>query len=146
MNRPSIAALLIVAALTQACTSTPVTPADTGPTGLSREEASIPFLGHSSIRNWEADDEEGIWVQDVRKRWYYGKLMAPCFGLDFATRIAFVPRGNTLDRFASIVVPDHQYQNCSLRSFTASEAPPTKKERREKAKAAKAAAEAAKAK
>lgn len=135
MNRSSIAGLALAAAIIQGCATAPAAPPPTTATGLAREEASIPFLGHHSIRNWEADGQEGVWVQDVRRNWYYGKLMAPCTGLDFATRIAFVTQGSTMDRFASVVVPDHEYQRCSLRSFTASDAPPPKKERKAKAKA-----------
>jgi hypothetical protein len=140
MNRPGIAALVALAAVVQGCSSTPPAPTGVGPTGLAKEEASIPFLSHSSIRNWEADGQDGVWVQDLRKKWYYGKLMAPCYGLDFATRIAFIPRGNSLDRFSSIVVPDHSYQSCTLRNFNASDAPPPKKARKAKAKAAEATA------
>lgn len=138
MNRPSIAGLVILAASLQACSSTPVTES-TPPTGLSREEATIPFLGHSSIRDWEANGQDGVWVQDVRKQWYYGALMAPCVGLDFATRVAFITQGSTLDRFARIVVPDHGYQTCTLNSFVKSEAPPPKKARKAKKEEAAAA-------
>lgn len=137
MNRKIIASLILAAVAFQAGAATPTAE-------LKREQASIPFVGHLSIRNWEADGQDGIWVQDVRKKWYYGKLMSPCVGLDFATSIAFVTQGDTLDRFSRIVVPDYKEQHCPLDSFTASEAPLPKKERIAKAKAEKAAAEAAK--
>jgi hypothetical protein len=136
MNRSNIAGLLIAAAFAQGCATAPAPQAQPAPTGLAREETSIPFVSHQAIRDWEADGQEGIWVQDVRKKWYYGKLMAPCTGLDFATRVAFVTRGSTLDRFASVVVPDYEYQRCNLNSFTASDAPPPKKERKAKARKA----------
>src|SRR5687768_10890134 len=116
MNSSGIAGFIVAAAIVQGCAAAPATQETTAPTGLAREEASIPFLGHQSIRNWEADGQEGVWVQDVRRKWYYGKLMAPCTGLDFATRVAFVPQGSALDRFASVVVPDYEYQRCPLRS------------------------------
>lgn len=150
MNRSSMAGmagLILIAALAQGCASSPAAPAASSnePAGLTREQTSIPFLSHQAIRNWEADGQDGVWVQDVRRDWYYARLMAPCVGLDFATRIAFITQGNTLDRFASIVVPDYEYQRCSLSSFTRSDAPLPRKERQAKAKAEAQAAKEAKA-
>lgn len=91
---------------------------------LKGAEASIPFVNQtSSIRSWEADGVDGIWVQDARRDWYYAKLIGPCHGLDFAMRVGFQTRtSSTLDRFANIVVPDHG--NCAIQSFTKSEGPP----------------------
>lgn len=91
---------------------------------LKRQQASIPFanLG-SSIRDWQADGRDGLWVQDARKQWYYAELLAPCHGLDFATHVGFETRGSdTLDRFGTVVVPGHD--RCAIRSFVKSEAPP----------------------
>lgn len=139
MNRSSIATLLIAGTVLHGC-ATPSTQQVFEPTGLSKEEASIPFLNHQNIREWEANGQEGIWVQDVRRNWYYGRMLAPCTGLDFATRVAFVTHGNSLDRFASVVVPDYEYQRCTLTSFVASDPPPPKKERKAKAAAVKAEA------
>jgi hypothetical protein len=91
---------------------------------------SIPFANHGGIRNWEADRDRGLWVQDSRRNWYYAKLMGPCIGLDFALSIGFDTRPmGSFDRFSSIVVP--REGRCLIQSFVPSEGPPT----RQKAKA-----------
>jgi hypothetical protein len=88
-------------------------------------EVSIPFVRHGGIRNWEADRNRGVWIQDVHRNWYYATLMAPCFGLDFATSLGFDagPTGD-FDRFSAIVVP--REGRCPVRSFAASDGPPGK--------------------
>jgi hypothetical protein len=88
-------------------------------------QASIPFVQYNGIRDWKADHTRGLWIQDSRRDWYYAKLMGPCFGLDFATRIAFDARpGGTFDRFSSIIVP--REGRCIVQSIVASEPPPRK--------------------
>jgi hypothetical protein len=108
-----------------------------GATGLQAEEktadlergpeASIPFVNFgSSIRDWQADGVNGLWVQDARRQWFYAKLIGPCHGLDFAIRVGFDTRAvDTLDRFATVVVPGEG--RCAIQSFTKSEAPAGKK-------------------
>jgi len=90
-------------------------------------EASIPFANHGGIRDWEADKDQGLWVQDVHRQWYYAKLMGPCIGLNFAQRIGFDthPLGR-FDKFSSIVVPGTG--RCTVQSFTASAGPGALKE------------------
>jgi Family of unknown function (DUF6491) len=88
-------------------------------------QASIHFVQHGGIRNWAADRDRGLWIQDSRRRWYYAKLMGPCLGLGFARTIAFDTRpGGIFDRFSSIIVP--HYGRCRVQSFIASEGPPRK--------------------
>lgn len=100
------------------------------------EQVAIPFVNHGSIRNWQADKREGLWIQDTRGQWYYAKTMAPCMGLDFALSVGFdTARSGTLDRFGTVVVP-HEGR-CPIVSLTRSEGPPARN------KAAKAAAAAA---
>ena len=99
---------------------------------------SIPFANHGGIRNWEADRDQGLWVQDSRRKWYYAKLIGPCFGLDFALRIGFDTRpAGTFDRFSSIIVPREGFGprggRCMIQSFEPSEGPPTKKKAAEAA-------------
>jgi hypothetical protein len=93
--------------------------------GQPAEQATIPFVDHHSIRDWQADKRDGLWIQDIRRDWYYAKLMSPCIGLDWALSIGFVTGGAStqLDRFSSIVVP--QEGRCSITSLTRSDAPPT---------------------
>jgi hypothetical protein len=122
MKRPAIATMLLAMALTSAGLQA----AEEGEQ-LKAPEASIPFVNlSSSIRDWEADGTGGLWVQDGHRDWYYAKLMGPCIGLDFAMRVGFDVRGiDRLDRFATVVVPEHG--RCSIASFTKSEGPPDSK-------------------
>ena len=131
MKRPITIAALAALALAGAATQAKEKDAATE----LAPQASIPFVNSaSSIREWQADGENGLWVQDVRRQWYYARLIAPCHGLDFAIAVGFRTRAtDTLDRFADVVVPDHG--RCAIQSFTKSEAPP---EQGRKAKAADA--------
>ena len=89
-------------------------------------EPSIPFANHGGIRDWTADHDQGLWVQDVHRQWYYAKLMGPCIGLPFAQTIGFDthPMGR-FDRFSAIVVPGSG--RCTVQSFTLSGDPHPKK-------------------
>ncbi len=86
-------------------------------------EVSIPFLDfNQSIHGWQADGRLGLWIEDVRKQWYYAKLQAPCIGLDFAVRLGFETRTyNTLDRFSFVIVPNES--RCEIASLTRSDPP-----------------------
>ena len=101
-------------------------------------EASIAFPGDTTIRNWRADRERGIWVQDRRGDWYYGLFAGICRDVDFAQAIGFDTRGQArLDRFATLIV---RGERCPLVSFVNSEAPPAKTKRDKAKDAAKAEA------
>jgi hypothetical protein len=88
-------------------------------------EAQIPFVNHGGIYNWQADRDQGLWIQDAHRNWYYATLMGRCNGLSFATAIAFDTRPlDTFDRFSAIVVPGSG--RCPVQNFAASDAPPSK--------------------
>ncbi|MBX3695153.1 MAG: hypothetical protein KF790_08265 [Steroidobacteraceae bacterium] len=92
------------------------------------EQASIPFVDHGGIRDWHADRDRGLWVQDNRRNWYYAKLLGPCTGLDFATAIGFVTKPpGSFDRFSTIIVP--REGSCPVVSFVRSDGPPPKEKR-----------------
>lgn len=100
-------------------------------------EASVTFPSNSTIRNWQADGDDGVWIQDSRRNWYYGKFIGTCRNLDFAQAIGVDTRGvSRLDKFATIIV---RGDRCPLTSFVTSAAPPTRKEKQAAAEAAKAA-------
>ncbi|HEY8509983.1 MAG TPA: DUF6491 family protein [Steroidobacteraceae bacterium] len=86
------------------------------------KEASIPFANHGGIRDWAADDDRGLWLQDVHRNWYYARLMGPCVGLRFTETLGFDtgPLGR-FDKFSAIVVPGGH--RCVVQSFTPSEGP-----------------------
>ncbi len=97
-------------------------------------ESSIVFPSDSSIRNWRADRERGIWIQGRGNQWYYGTFAGLCRDLDFAQAIGFETRGaGRLDKFASIIV---RGERCQLSSFVTSAAPPSKEEKEAAKKAA----------
>ena len=68
------------------------------------QEARIPFVQHGGIRDWRADRDDVLFVQDGYRRWYQVDLMGPCTGLEFANRVRFLPSdgAGTFDRFSWI--------------------------------------------
>lgn len=104
-------------------------------------ESSIVFPSDSTIRNWQADRDRGIWIEGRRGEWYYGTFAGICRDVDFAQAIGVETRGaGRLDKFASIVV---RGERCLLSSFVTSAPPPTKAERKAERKAAREAEKAA---
>lgn len=92
-------------------------------------QASIPFVNMGSIRDWRADGNSALYIQDLQRRWYHATLMGPCADLPFANAIGIETRGvDTLDRFGTIFV---HHQRCAIQSFVAS-APPPKKAKAQK--------------
>ena len=105
-------------------------------------EASIPFPNFGAIRNYEADNDDGIWIEDQQRRWYYGKFMGPCQGVQFAQEIGFDTRGSAqFDKFSKILV---RGDVCMFESFVTAEKPLPRKEREKLRKAREAAAKAQK--
>ena len=90
-------------------------------------ESSIVFPSDSSIRNWQADRERGIWIEGRRGEWYYGSFAGLCRDVDFAQAIGVETRGaSRLDRFAAIIV---RGERCPLSSFVTSAPPPSKRDK-----------------
>ena len=114
------------------------------PADLLREigvEASIAFPSYGTIRNFEADGDDGIWIEDQRRDWYYATIIGYCPDLDFAQAIGIDTRGTSrLDKFGAIVV---RGQRCAFGSFVTAEKPLPRKERAKLAKEAREAAKAA---
>lgn len=89
------------------------------------QEGRISFANEGGIRDWQADGDRGIWVQDNHKRWYYGRFMSTCTGLQFVHAVRF-KTGATgeLDRFGAVRARDTGH--CTFTSFTVSDGPPKK--------------------
>ena len=103
-------------------------------------EASIAFPAYGTVRNFEADGDDGIWIEDQRRDWYYAKLTGFCPDLDFVQAIAIDTRGTSrLDRYGAIIVNG---QRCAFTSFVTAEKPVPRKERLKLAKETKKAADA----
>lgn len=97
---------------------------------------SIPFVNHGGIRDWVADQDRGIWIQARSGEWYYASFTFPCTGLQFHTRVKFIPEINgDLSRWSSLVV--RPAGRCYFRDFTASDRPQRKALRRGVAVAAR---------
>jgi hypothetical protein len=86
------------------------------------QRAGIPFADLGGIRSWRPDGDRGIYVQGRRGQWYYAEFFAPCTGLLFNDRIAFLTDTGTtrLDRFSSILVDG---ERCHFRTFEAVDEP-----------------------
>jgi Family of unknown function (DUF6491) len=90
-------------------------------------DASIAFPNHGGIRNFEANEERGLWIEDSQRRWYYAKFIGNCRGIDYANGIAFDTRGSSsFDRFGAIAV-NGDY--CLIESLVTAEKPLPRKER-----------------
>lgn len=137
--------LVLPLALTVLATASPVLAGKPAPHKWPElgVETYIAFPNHGAIRNYEADNDDGIWIEDQQRRWYYGDFIGSCRDLDFSQAIGFDTGGlSRFDRFSKIITRDDV---CQLNSFVTSEKPLPRKERKRLAKeaAAKAKAEAA---
>ncbi len=96
-------------------------------------ETSIS-LPNRYIRNFEADGDKGIWIEDLQRRWYYGAFKGRCSRLEHARGIAYGTDGSSsFDKSSTIFVED---DFCQLTSFVTSEKPLSLKERKRLAKEA----------
>lgn len=88
------------------------------------KEASVPFVNHHNIDDFQADGDQAVYLRVNGFDWYHAKLMGPCTQLPFAERIGVETQGtDTLDRYATLLVG---HQRCQLTSLVKSAAPPTK--------------------
>ena len=91
------------------------------------KEASIPFVNQGGIRDWQAIDNETLYIQDIHRKWYLAKLMTPCIDLPFVQAIGIETKGvNRLDKWGSIIVRGQRYPIASL---VASGPPPSNAKR-----------------
>lgn len=120
-----VAAAGIAATLCLSATFSTAAFADESAASSGSSDVSIPFANHGGIRDWRADSDRGLWIQDTFGKWYYAAVMGPCIGLNFANSIGFDTRPQgSFDRFSSIVVP--REGRCAIQSLRPSGAPPTK--------------------
>lgn len=89
-------------------------------------QLSIPYANRHGIRDWVAEDDSTLLIQDNFKKWYRVRLMAPSRYVLYAEHIGFVtgPSG-ILDNTGAVVV---RGQKTPIVSITASEGP--KRQRR----------------
>ena len=90
-------------------------------------EARIVFPNEGAIRNFEADGNDGIWLEDRQRRWYYADFIGGCQELNFAQAIGFDTRGaSTFDKFSTIIV---RGERCPIASLVTANKPLPRKER-----------------
>ncbi len=90
-------------------------------------EAKIVFPNRGAIRNFEADGNDGLWLEDRQRRWYYAEIAGGCQELNFAQAIGFDTRGSPrFDRFSAIIVDG---ERCPISSLVTSQKPLPRKER-----------------
>ncbi|MGZ8345777.1 MAG: DUF6491 family protein [Allosphingosinicella sp.] len=85
------------------------------------EEVRIPFVNFGGIRSFHANDDDVVYLQDNRRRWYRAELIGSCWGLPWANRVRVDTRGgSTVDRFSTLIVDG---ERCQLGSLTRSDEP-----------------------
>ena len=90
-------------------------------------ETSMPFANQGGVRDWQADGDRKIYVQDASGKWYLATLSVAAPDLPFATKIGFETKGtDTLDRFGVLIVQGARYP---LSSLVQSGPPPAKSKR-----------------
>ena len=90
-------------------------------------ETSMPFADQGGVRDWQADGDSKIYVQDASGKWYLATLSVAAPDLPFATKIGFETKGaDQLDRFGVLIVQGARYP---LNSLVQSGPPPAKPNR-----------------
>lgn len=68
------------------------------------------------IRNWYAQGDSKLIIENNKKQRYQVDFLIPCHGLDAAQTLAFTSRGGrSLDRDSSVILPDGS--RCSFAVF-----------------------------
>lgn len=103
-------------------------------------EASIAFPSNATIRNFRADSEWGVWIEDRRRNWYYASFFGRCRDIDFAQTIGVDTRGSSrLDRFSHIIVGQ---ERCAINRLLTADKPLPAREQARYLKEARAALKA----
>jgi hypothetical protein len=116
--------ILFALAATAALAAPPAAAAPPAPAAppAAGEEVSIPFVHFGGIWNFEAQDDEIVYLQDRGRNWYRARLNGPCLDIGWANAIGVDTRGSpNFDRFSTLIVG---HQSCSIESLTRSGPPP----------------------
>jgi hypothetical protein len=102
-------------------------PAPDRPATHRAEQASIPFAG-LRIRNFHAEADDVVYLEDRSRNWYRAELIGPCREIRWARGIGIDTRGSgSFDRFSALLVDG---QRCQLASLTRSARPERRKAKR----------------
>jgi hypothetical protein len=96
-------------------------------------ETAVDIRPAQPLYNFTADGDEGVWLEDFKRRWYYATIVGPCPGLGRAFGIGYDTRGSSrFDKSAKLIVEGFQ---CGIASIVTSDRPPSKKEIKARIKA-----------
>lgn len=106
-------------------------------------DARIPFPS-STVRTFEADGRDGLYIQDSSRDWFYATLTGSCIDIDHAISLGFETRGtSSLDRGSYILTKGpFGIDRCMITDLVTSGPPPTKAEKKAKREAEKKAKKA----
>jgi hypothetical protein len=118
--KPTCLAFALAAALAAPLAAAPSHPA--APPPPAGEEVSIPFAHFGGIYNFEAPDDDVVYLQDRGRNWYRAQLYGTCLDLSWANRLGIDTQGSpNFDRFSFLIAGR---QRCQIESLTRSGPPP----------------------
>lgn len=92
------------------------------------QEADISFPALGGIRNFRADSDRGVWLEDRRRNWYYASFIGTCPEIRFAHGIGIDTRGSAhFDRYSKILVGDNV---CAIATLVTADKPLSEREQR----------------
>jgi Family of unknown function (DUF6491) len=99
-------------------------------------EGNISFPAQGGIRNFRADNDKGVWLEDRQRKWYYASFIGPCPEIRFAQGIGIDTRGSArFDKFSRILVGKN---SCAIATLVTADKPLPEREQRRLRKAAEA--------
>lgn len=106
-------------------------------------EGNISFPAHGGIRNFRADNDKGVWLEDRRRNWYYASFLGTCPEIRHARGIGIDTRGSArFDKYSKILVGNDV---CAIATLVTADKPLSEREQRRLRKEAEAELKAASA-
>ena len=82
-----------ILALCVAATAAALVPASAVAKSPLGSSASVPFVHFGGIQDWQADDENTLYVESQGGQCYRAEMAGPCFGLPNALGLLLGPNG-----------------------------------------------------
>ncbi len=110
--------------------------AEEAPTREVGVEGEISFPAHGGIRNFRADSDKGVWLEDRQRNWYYASFLGTCPEIRFAQGIGIDTRGSArFDKHSKILVRGNV---CAIATLVTADKPLSEREQRKLRKQAEA--------